>query len=99
MGSVVVALHNHHAIVGEDFWADVSTGNWATDCLKGRQRAELFTGNLRHRDDIHPYFIQSMKAMMGKGVFGGVEVGFFQRLMELALVGEVHVATGSDARK
>lgn len=82
--SNVVALHQQHVIIGDDFWVDASTGNWVKDCETGRNRANLFVNHLGNRDDIHPFFIQSMRTMVERGRFTGVEVGFFQRLMELA---------------
>lgn len=89
---LVVALHSHHAIVGDDFWSDVSTGNWQTDCQAGRDRADVMVGCLSDKDDRHAYFGRSMGDLVDKGRMTGVEVGFFQRLLELAVM-------GLDARK
>lgn len=80
----VVALHEDHVIIGEDFWVDAATGDWSKDCAIGRTRAELFTRHLTDRHEIHPFFIRSMRTVVERGQFTGVEVGFFQRLMELA---------------
>ena len=80
----VIALHEHHVIIGNDFWVDAATGNWEVDCLAGRARADLFADNLTDRHEIHAYYMRSMRTMVERGQFSGVEVGFFQRLLELA---------------
>lgn len=83
MGTVV-ALKPNSTIVGDDYWNDISTGDWATDCQAGRDRADRVTSCLSGRSDRHPAFTRAMRDMVERGRFTGVEVGFFQRLMELA---------------
>ncbi len=90
--SKVIALHENHVIIGEDFWVDAATGDWESDCLTGRQRADVLVSELRNREDLYPRFLRSMKTVVERGHWTGVEVGFFQRLMELA-------TSDTDARK
>lgn len=83
--SNVVAFHEKSVIVGGDFWVDASTGNWESDCRIGRERADLLVAQMRNRDELHPRFTAAMRTMVERGQFTGVEVGFFQRLLELAI--------------
>jgi hypothetical protein len=82
--SNVIALNENHVIIGDDFWVDAATGDWATDCQIGRQRAEELVTQMRDRPDLHPRFTRSMGTLVERGQFTGVEVGFFQCLLELA---------------
>lgn len=93
MGSVV-ALREDHVIIGKDFWSDAATGNWATDCTTGRTRAETVIGCLASKPDSLCMFTAIMRDMVAKANWGGVEVGFCQRLAELAVIG-----IGADASK
>jgi len=83
----VVALRKEHVIVGKDFWSDAATGNWAEDCITGRTRAELVVGCLASKQEALCMFTASMRDMVEKGQWTGVEVGFCQRVIELAVNG------------
>ena len=85
--STVVALRSDHVIIGKDFWSDAATGNWATDCTTGRERAELVIGCLTSKTNAMSMFTAIMRDMAAKGQWTGVEVGFCQRLAELAVIG------------
>jgi len=85
--STVVALRSDHVIIGKDFWSDAATGDWSQDCLTGRKRAETVIGCLVSKPDSMCMFTAIMRDMATKGQWTGVEVGFCQRLAELALNG------------
>lgn len=78
----VVPFGKYHMVIGSDHWTDGSTGNWDTDCLIGRQRADLL---LERRD--YGLFSRVMRDMTGKGRWTGVEAGFCQRIAELSTRG------------
>jgi hypothetical protein len=82
--SNVIALNENLVIVGDDFWVDAATGDWGTDCQIGRDRADSLVAQMRKREDLHPRFTRSMQTLVERGSFTGVEVGFFQRILELA---------------
>ncbi len=88
----VVALHEKHVVIGKDFWTEASTGDWGTDCNTGRWRAERYVTRLNNTPESIPLFLHSMREIVEKSQWTGVEVGFFQRIIELAM-------TGWDARK
>ena len=72
-----------------DFWPNLSTGDWETDCNIGRANAERMIAQVLAEPDDHlPVFVRSMRDMVTKGNFGGVETGFFT-----ALMGRVTVAS------
>lgn len=83
----IVALRKEHVIVGNDFWTDVATGDWAEDCTIGRERADLMIAALTVHQDKICMFAASMRDMVEKGQWTGVEVGFCQRIAELAVEG------------
>lgn len=86
MGSVV-ALKPDDTIVGEDYWNDISSGKWAEDCQLGRERADTTVERLGRDMCKSPVFLRMMRDMVTKGQFGGVESGFFQRMLELSVTG------------
>lgn len=83
----ILALREDHTIVGNDFWNVPSTGNWSQDCQTGRDRADRFIAALGKRTDKMCMFTASMRDMVAKGRWSGVEVGFCQRVAELAVEG------------
>lgn len=86
MGSIVV-LNPQHAIVAGYFWFDNGTGDWEKGCQIGRARADLAVHHMAQKEHHHPMFIRSMRDMIQKGRFTGIEAGFFQRLLEIAITG------------
>lgn len=84
---LVVPINTGHAIVGEDFWFDISTGDWTEDCRVGRERANNMMICLADNPERHANFGRSMRDIVQRGRFTGVETGFFQRLLELAITG------------
>jgi len=85
--SSVVALRSDHVIIGKDFWSDAATGNWAEDCQTGRSRADMVVGCLASKPESLCMFTASMRDMVEKGQWTGVEVGFCQRVIEMAVRG------------
>jgi hypothetical protein len=70
------------------YWSDISTGDWEADCQAGRDRADTLIRSLAETDgNTAALFTRTMRDMMTKGVFSGVEVGFFQRVLEYAVTG------------
>ena len=58
-------------------------GNWAADNALGRAYADELVSFMRKRDC--PNLLgATVKRMIDQGSFGGVEVGFFQRIAEQA---------------
>lgn len=64
-------------------WREGATGDWAKDNAVGRGRANEMRANLKMTGN-HPAVLQCMKMLVENGHFGGIEVGFFQRLSEFA---------------
>lgn len=69
----------------------IRTGDWQTDCANGREYARKMIAKIQ---DSCPsnlnFFGNAMKAIAAGGVFGGVEVGFFQQIAEF-----IHVQDAS----
>lgn len=64
-----------------DYWSPQVTGDWSTDCATGRRYADEMLARIRKNEN--PTALgHIVKAMVGHGQWGGVEVGFFQRLSE-----------------
>lgn len=66
---------------GADFWAIEATGNYAMDCQRGREAAgelnrAMFFGSCP------PLLGSVARAIVAKGNFSGLEVGFFQQIAE-----------------
>ena len=64
-----------------DCWSTKATGDWTIDCATGRGYAEEMLNCIRTKQN--PTGLgHIVKAMVGHGQWGGVEVGFFQRVSE-----------------
>jgi len=62
-----------------DLWTPVAVGNWKTDNETGVRHADDVIDRMQQQD--HPFLLgHTVKAMIEKGVYGGVEVGFFNHL-------------------
>lgn len=62
------------------------TGDWATDCQAGRDHAEAVLDLIGEPAD----YVKATRLIgeaVQRGRMSGVEVGFFQRLIELAVTG------------
>ena len=89
----VIALRKYHVVIANDYWVDVSTGNWEADCNAGRKRADFLIDHMANcPEDRHAHFIRMMRTLVERGTMTGVEVGYFQRMLELAI-------DGRDAKK
>lgn len=72
---------------GFDFWVTESTGNYADDCKRGREAARELHYAM-HDEDSWPESISLgaiVQSMMQKGIFDGIETGFFQEIAEIML--------------
>lgn len=68
---------------GEDYWTITDTGEWAADCTAGRAAAaELM--RVMHFQDAPMLLGHVIKAMMARGRWSGVEVGFAHAIAERA---------------
>lgn len=67
-----------------DIWTPESSGDWATDTAKGKAYA---AEAVRHMffHDMTPVLGFIIKAMIGRGQFGGVEAGFCQGIADNAV--------------
>jgi hypothetical protein len=65
-------------------WQPATTGNWAEDNATGREHAEALL-HLIAETNTHPMLGQVVQAIAKSGQWGGVEVGFFQRIAERAV--------------
>jgi hypothetical protein len=64
-----------------DYWRPIRTGDWSTDCATGRVYAVKLIDWMKFHDD--PLALTNVvKAITRKGVFTGVETGFFQIVAE-----------------
>ena len=68
-------------------WITTETGDWSLDCAIGRDHAQQLVDKLSQDESLHPDFIAVMRSMVKHGKFSGVEAGFFQCLLELAIIG------------
>lgn len=61
------------------YWNEEESGDYWKDCMRGEQRARMFSGEL---DTAREMFMLGwiVRDMIDKGRYGGVEVGFFHRL-------------------
>lgn len=80
-------VENEHAVPsftdGRDYWPLPETGNWSDDCAAGRAAgADLL--RVMAANELPPLLGIVMRAMVQKGRFGGVEVGFCQVIGEAA---------------
>lgn len=58
---------------------------WQIDCGFGRAKAESMVAEIRANGD-YPAGLAEIRRLVGSE-WSGVEVGFFQRLLELAVIG------------
>lgn len=76
---------NTHALPnfvnGQDYWPLPETGDWSADCATGRAAAADLC-RVMYFQDATPLLGFVVKAMIEKGRFGGVEVGFCQVIAE-----------------
>ena len=64
---------------GLNLWAPVVTEEWQTDMVQGRSYAQELVSHMRETG--HPTLLNHVvKAMVGHGMWSGVEVGFFQQI-------------------
>jgi hypothetical protein len=63
------------------------TGDWAKDCDTGRALAENIVAQCAEDPQNYPKFLTIARNMTTRGLWGGVEVGFMQRVAELAVSG------------
>lgn len=67
-----------------DQWSPKITGNWATDTALGKIYADEAVAHILGQNN--PTTLgHTIKAMIGKGSWSGVEVGFFHRFSEYLL--------------
>lgn len=67
---------------GPDFWAIESTGHYPTDCERGRE-AGIDLHRVLYFDNAEPMVLGSIaRAIVAKGRYCGIEVGFFQQVAE-----------------
>lgn len=65
-------------------WCIRASGNWAKDNVTGRQHADDLARFMRLNDNA-ALLGQVVKAIGAEGSWTGVEVGFFQRIADLAI--------------
>lgn len=66
---------------GMDMWSPEVSGNWGVDNRVGRKYASELLVYVQKKND--PTLLgRVMMAMIGRGDYGGVEVGFFQQISE-----------------
>lgn len=64
-----------------DYWSPDITGDWVTDTAVGKEYADEAVRCIRNKQN--PSALGHLiKAMIGKGGYTGVEVGFFHRMSE-----------------
>lgn len=67
---------------GPDFWAIEPTGHYPTDCERGREAAIDLHCQL-HFKNAEPNLLGSIaQAIVAKGRYGPLEIGFFQQIAE-----------------
>ena len=71
--------HQYHHHV--DYWSPEITGEWGTDTARGKDYADEAVACIRRHNN-PTAFGHVIKAMIGKGSWSGVEVGFFHRFCE-----------------
>lgn len=77
---------------GPDFWHVSPTGDYATDCQKGRDLAAELQRHMYFGSS--PILLKSVaEAIVRKGQFGPIEIGFFHEIGE-ALLASPHEVTG-----
>lgn len=64
---------------------------WEIDCGFGRDKAQSLIAEIAHTAD-YPAGLAEIRQLVGAAQLSGVEIGFFQRLLELA------VSSAQDAR-
>lgn len=69
---------------GQDYWPLAESGDWSADNRTGRQAAADLLRVMTFQD-APPLLGFVVKAVMAKGRFGGVEVGFCQAIAEAAV--------------
>ena len=74
----VIRLHENS--VTED-----TATTWQIDCAFGRKKAKSLVAQIRSNGD-YPAGLAEIRALIGSE-WSGAEVGFFQRLLELAVIG------------
>ena len=69
-----------------DYWAVDASGDWSADCKKGREVASTLMGVMYPLDEAGPpneiLLGYVARAIIEKGRYSGVEVGFFQEIAE-----------------
>lgn len=67
-----------------DLWLVQETGDWNRDNAQGRGFADQCVEHMRENDApmVLGYVVE---AMLHKGRYGGVEVGFFHRIAQIAI--------------
>ena len=69
---------------GADLWSVNPTGNWGADCETGRKCANTLMDLMSVEQA--PNLLGSVtEAMIKKGAYGGIEVGFLQAIGELVV--------------
>lgn len=76
--------------IRKDDWVVVSSGDWAEDCVNGRKRADALVLRMSQDMSLCPQFLRTMRGIVEKQQFSGVEIGFCQRLLELAILGRAY---------
>lgn len=69
-----------------DYWSPEITGEWGADTARGKGYADEAVACIKRHNN-PTAFGHVIKAMIGKGSWSGVEVGFFHRFCE-HLIGE-----------
>lgn len=81
---------------GADYWLPEITGDWRTDNDRGKRYADEMVSCISMHQN--PTSLGHMvKAMIGKGSWSGVEVGFFHRISEYIISANIEVECCSDA--
>jgi hypothetical protein len=70
-----------------ELWEDSNTEDWGADNRSGRQKADAMLNDL-HNGTSCSILGHTVKQMIEIGHYGGVEVGFFQRLAERLAAGD-----------
>ena len=72
-----------------NLWSPIVTGDWSQDVERGQLYAREAVSYMRTTGHI-PFLHHVVKAMVGQGAWGGVEVGFIQ-IVAMEAVGAVNI--------
>lgn len=81
----VVALSRGDLTQCGDFWCPARTGDWAADNITGRLYADRVISELQGEAKAPNFLGSIVRDMVRKGIYSGVEVGFFQRIAEVLI--------------